>query len=144
MFTNKFKLGPYVLTAFLLVLYILIGEWIEHGSLKVSDSFNPIDLIGTFLFVGITEELVFRGWLLNALVRKTSKAKAIAISSLLFLCVHFPIWIRMGIFIQIFTSGSFLTVVILSIIFSVLFLKSKNIIVPIFIHMLWDLILLFF
>ncbi|MGM0238705.1 lysostaphin resistance A-like protein [Enterococcus sp. AZ103] len=143
-FTNKFRVAPYILITFLMISYIILGEWVEHGSLQFSNSFNATDLIGVFLFVGITEEMVFRGWLLNALLLKTTTIPAVLISSVLFLCIHFPIWVKTGSFIQNFASGGFINVLILSIIFSVIFLKSKNILVPIVIHMLWDLALLIF
>ena len=93
------------------------------------------------LFVGITEEMVFRGWLLNITVTENRKWLPIIINAVMFLLIHFPIWIASGIFIDDFTSLNFLCVPALSIIFSWSFIKSKNIWIPITLHMYWDLLM---
>ena len=67
--------------------------------------------------------------------------KDIIINAVMFLLIHFPIWIASGIFIDEFTSLNFLCVPALSIIFSWSFIKSKNIWIPITLHMYWDLLM---
>ncbi|WP_265456691.1 CPBP family intramembrane glutamic endopeptidase [Enterococcus sp. HY326] len=141
-FKNKFTIFPYFLLVFLMVSYLFVGNFLENGSLQLTTPINGADLIGIVLFVGITEEVVFRGWLLNALLPKMTKFWAVSISSILFLCIHFPIWIKTGSLLSNFTSGAFINVLILSAIFSMSFIKSKNIIVPIVIHMIWNFTLL--
>nr|WP_265459630.1 CPBP family glutamic-type intramembrane protease [Enterococcus sp. HY326] len=74
---NKFNLRPYLLIIVLMISYVFIGSWIKNGQLQFNELFNPYDLIDTFFFVGITEEIVFRGWLLNELLVKTRKIKAV-------------------------------------------------------------------
>lgn len=94
------------------------------------------------LFVGLTEETVFRGWMLNTTYAKTHPYAAVAVNALLFLAIHLPKWIRQGTCAAMFLSGGFLTILLLSVCFSVLFLKSKSLIVPILTHSAYDLVIL--
>ncbi len=95
------------------------------------------------LFVGITEEMVFRGWLLNATVSEKKKWMPVIINSLMFLFIHFPKWIHEGCFVENFQNMGFLSIIILSIIFSWTFIKSKNIWISILLHMYWDLLMFY-
>ena len=109
------------------------------GKLVINDTFG-IDKIIIFLFVGVTEEFAFRGWLLNATIPRNENA-AIAVNAVLFLAIHFPRWISEGIFISNFANRGFVSIIALSVIFSIIFIRSKNIILPITLHMLWDLLI---
>lgn len=143
MFTNRVNLWKYLPVFLGFSLYLLLGAWITRGKLAISDSFGCKELI-IVLFVGITEEMVFRGWLLNVTVRENRKWLPILINAGMFLLIHFPKWIASGTFLATMTSGNALTVPILSVIFSWTFLKSKNIWVPITLHMHWDLLVFLF
>ena len=89
----------------------------------------------------IPKEMVFRAWVLNAFLGDTPTKKqkiiAIILSNILFATIHLPNYIFSNYslsqilpqFLSVFAVGS---------IFSIMFLKSKNIILPIFIHCLWD------
>ena len=52
--------------------------------------------LNTILFVGITEEIVFRGFLLKKLNLYLSFKKAAVISSILFIFIHYPFWYAKG------------------------------------------------
>ncbi|MDE6658249.1 MAG: CPBP family intramembrane metalloprotease, partial [Oscillospiraceae bacterium] len=94
----------------------------------------------SFIFVGVTEEFVFRAWLLNSSMTEKNKNSAIALNAVLFLCIHFPIWIFYGNFIAYMTSFSFIMIILLSIFFSWTMLYFKNIWVTVGVHMLWDIL----
>ena len=143
MFSTKVNWLKYLPVFIIFVLYFLGGVILQNGNLQISSNFR-IDEVISLLFVGITEELVFRGWLLNMTVKENKKWVPIAINAGLFLVIHFPIWIYQGVFISNFTSLSFLCVVALSIVFSWTFIKSKNILVPIALHTFWNLLVLLF
>ena len=144
LFKNRFRLWPYLLGILVMIIYLMILLYFENGGIKINPQFRPSDFIDKFLIVGITEELVFRGWLLNALLKKMPTWVALIVNNLLFLCIHFPIWYQTHTLVANFTSGSFITVFVLGIIFGLLFIKSKNIWVPIVYHMLWDIIVTIF
>ena len=121
----------------LVILYCLGNSLIyHHGFYFVSENLKECV---SFIFVGITEEFVFRGFLLNVTLTEKNKPFAIAVNSILFLCIHFPIWILYGNFIPYFANFSFIGIILLSIFFSWSFLKFKSIWVPVCLHMVWDI-----
>lgn len=144
LFKNRFKPSPYLVGIFIMVTYLAIILYFENGCFKINPNFRASDFIDKFLVVGITEELVFRGWLLNALLKKMSTWLALIVNNLLFLCIHLPIWYQTHTLVTNFTSGGFISVFILGLIFGLLFIRSKNIWVPIVYHMLWDIIVTIF
>ncbi len=93
-----------------------------------------------FLFVGITEEFVFRGFLLNATLTDQNQPYAVAINAILFLSIHFPIWILYGNFMLYFQNFGFVMILLLSVFFSWCMLYFKNIWVSVGVHMLWDIL----
>ena len=140
MFSVKAASLKYLLICFLFTVYLFAGALLQRGYISISENFRISDLI-IVLFVGLTEEMVFRGWLLNATVREQKKWAPIIINSVMFLLIHFPIWICEGHFVENFQNFSFLCIMVLSVIFSWTFLKSRTIWVPIFLHMYWDLLM---
>ncbi|MGY3777884.1 CPBP family intramembrane glutamic endopeptidase [Isobaculum melis] len=144
LFTNKIKWLNYLPLFILFTIFLLGGSWLQYGNLAVRDTFQPHQLIGSFLLVGMTEEMVFRGWLLNSFLTKMSTTLAIIINALLFLAIHFPVYLYKGVLLEVIISGQFLQILILSIIFSITFIKSKNLLVPIVFHMYWDLLAILF
>ena len=141
MFNVRCNWGKYLPMFALFTIYLFVGAFITNGKIAIVDEFG-IDKIIIVLFVGLTEEMVFRGWLLNATIEDGRKWKGIIINAIMFLLIHFPVWIHDGVFISNFTSFSFLSVPILSVIFSWFFIQSRNILIPIIFHMYWDLIML--
>ena len=144
MFSSKVNWLKYLPVFIIFTIYLLGGAILQNGKLTISNNFGFENVI-SLLFVGLTEELVFRGWLLNLTVKENKKWISICINALLFLVIHFPIWIQEGVFISNFTSFGFLSILILSVIFSCTFIKSRNILVPIALHTYWNLLIdLFF
>ncbi len=127
----------------LFAIYLLIGAYRQHGSLQIQPDFGVASII-IVLFVGLTEEMVFRGWLLNVTYSDKNKWLAIGANAVLFLMIHFPTWIMDGIFVSSFTSFGFVCILVLSVIFSLAFIKTKNLLLPIGLHMFWDLLMFLF
>lgn len=128
----------------LFTIYIVIGVLLERGAVSLSPSFVWPQLLWV-LAVGVTEEMVFRGWLLNATIKGASRRKQWAMAtfnSLLFLGIHLPIWLFTGQIDAVFSSFSFLSVIGLSFIFSWLFIKTKSIVPAIVLHVYWDLLII--
>lgn len=136
-FTKESVKYLWVFAAFF--VYIIIGILVRGGTISINNSFGLDDII-VVLFVGVTEEIVFRGWLLNATLKRNENI-AIAVNAVMFLAIHFPIWICTGTFITNFTSLGFISLIALSVIFSLVFIKTKSLILPITLHMFWDLII---
>lgn len=143
MFAANVKWRTYLPWFVFFTAYIGAGALMTRGTLSLSPSFELSQLI-VVLFVGFTEEIVFRGWLLNLTIRVWGERKkwlAIALNSILFLLIHFPVWIAAGQFASMFTSLNFVAILAISLIFSTTFLKSRSIWVPIALHAFWDLLL---
>jgi len=140
MFTTKpkwFKDAPIILV---LVLIVPILQALVHGGgIAIDPDFNPVRLIGTVFFVGITEEIVFRGFLLNATLKKMKLWSAITLNAVLFYLIHIPIWIYQGQDITFFI-WAIITIMAYSALFSYSFIKTKNIFVPIILHMVLNLL----
>lgn len=138
MFTGKANWLKWLPVFLCITAYYIVSAVTAKGGLKLADGFG-LPLIITDLFVGITEEMVFRGWLLNVTLPMAKKPWIpVAVNSLMFLMIHFPIWIMNGVFLQNLASSWAL--ILLSILFSFSFIKSKNILVPTALHMYWDLL----
>ena len=127
----------------LLAIYIIINEYLVNGKLEINESFG-INTVVEVLSIAVGEEMVFRGLFLSAILRDKKKYLAVFINSLLFLAIHFPVWIQSGTFISAFTSGGFITVLLLSCIFSFAFIKTKSIWTAVFLHFGWDFLLFIF
>lgn len=148
MVTSRVRVWKYLLVFLLFSVYLIGGAASINGGLSISGSFGLSKLI-VVLFVGITEEMVFRGWLLNVLIGNngnsgSKKWLAVIVNSIMFLLIHFPVWIHGGVFIEEFRSFGFLSILILSGIFGWTFIKSKNIWIPVTLHMYWDLLMFLF
>jgi len=132
-------------------LFLLIGVMLLFplrsllftGTFAIRPDFMPITLIESVVFAGITEEVVFRGFLLNTTLKKMSLGSALLLNAVLFTLIHFPIWIYAGHDLLTFVTSS-IAVMALSILFSISFLKTKNIFVPIALHMGWNLLVTLF
>ena len=139
MFSFTKESAKYLWTFPAFLTYILVSVLVHGGTISINESFGLDDII-VVLFVGITEEIVFRGWLLNATMKRNEDV-AIAVNALMFLVIHFPIWICTGTFITNFTSLGFISLIALSVVFSLVFVKTKSLILPITLHMFWDLLM---
>lgn len=138
MFSVKFHWKELFLTLICFFMYNVILAWLTSGTLKIGNNFTFPIFLNSVLFVGITEEMMFRGWFLNTFLEKMSQWKAILLSSILFLIVHFPSWIMKGFFFTTSFPISAISVILLSVIFSISFIKNNTLIAPIVLHMFWN------
>lgn len=128
-----------------LLIMIAVPMWNAHranGAIAVHPDFHLYSLIGGFLTVGITEEIVFRGWLYNVTLKKLPSGYAEILNAVLFLLIHIPIWILQGKLVSNIASGSWVSIVILSYLFSWIFKETRNLWVSIILHMTWDLMVI--
>lgn len=91
-----------------------------------------------FILEFFTEELLFRGYLLNRLSIHLGEMKGIFISSIIFGLWHLPISIWLIGFDPIRTSIYILNMFLLGSVFSSLFLESRSLIPVAIFHALWN------
>ena len=153
MFTRKVKLKTF-LWCFLPVVLYLVGKLILAKYFGINFNVAQVNQFSSIqecavnfaknsgrilVTAAIPEEILFRAWILNALLGNTPTRKqkmiAIILSNILFAAMHWPFYVfQLGyslVAISVFTF-------VLGSVFSMMFLKSKNIILPIFIHCFWD------
>ena len=79
------------------LLFFLLTNFLKNPAQGVAlQSPSVGEILSTVVFAGVTEELFFRGLLLNSLLSKLSFGKADVISAAAFLLIHFPSWLSAG------------------------------------------------
>ncbi|WP_430354614.1 CPBP family intramembrane glutamic endopeptidase [Viridibacillus arvi] len=122
--------------------FVILNFTILDNNVDFRIGFN--EWLNTILLVGITEEIVFRGFLLRKLMDSYKFWIANTITSLLFISIHFPIWFYKGLFEFPYILTTSLTVFILSIIFGYVYKKSGSLWSVIVIHSLYNLLVSLF
>lgn len=102
---------------FTFIVYIL-NEKAFNFKLSLGSYLNGI------LLVGITEEIVFRGLILQEFNKRLAFWKANIIAAFLFLIVHYPIWIYKGVF---FDLWGHIYVFLVGLIFGLVYKKTGSI-----------------
>ena len=141
MFTSKIQWSrDYLILLMIVIIPIAqaVRAWMLADGFVLNPDIVPIRLVGAVLFVGITEEIVFRGFLLNAFLKKMQMPHATALDAVLFTLIHYPIWIYRGFEVSDIVTAS-IQVAILSVGFAYSFIRTRNIFVPIALHMVWNL-----
>lgn len=130
-------IGSIIVT--LSVILAVIFKGIEYKGFYENINYITILIfLGGFIIQGATEEIVIRGFLMTSLTKKVSLKASVIITSILFTILHFgslleakPIYILIGI-INLF---------LISIVFSLLIIKRKNIWSACAAHSVWNFLL---
>jgi len=127
------------------LIYSVISMLIIHKGFWFNKEINLLLVIVKFIIVGCVEEIVFRGWGYNALVNVISGKKAVIISTLCFIILHWSAY-----FIGVYRFGTFnferillqsLAALVWGIIFCWLLKKDKTLWSPIIAHSFYDLMI---
>ncbi|WML51694.1 type II CAAX endopeptidase family protein [Neobacillus sp. PS3-12] len=94
------------------------------------------DYLDEFLVVGITEEMVFRGLILKEISNRMSFWKANVMTSLLFLLIHYPIWIHHG---EFFNFWNHPYIFLIGLIFGFIYKKTGSLWSVVLLHSFYDL-----
>lgn len=142
-FQLNLKFKPLYITLVAIMIYMLATAFIQRHSIGIVATFKPTMLLQDFLVVGICEETVFRGYLLNRLGKMIdSQQTALIIQAILFALIHLPRYLTTYPALPILTILSQLvTVAILGYLFGWLFLKSRSLWPGIIVHSVWDLLI---
>lgn len=134
---------PLYITLIAIVAYMLATAFIQRHSIGIVATFKPTMLLQDFLIVGICEETVFRGYLLNRLAKIVdSEQTALVIQAILFALIHLPRYLTTYPALSFLTiMGQLVTVALLGYLFGWLFLKSRSLWPGIIVHSVWDLLI---
>ncbi len=119
----------------------LISNIAKYRGIDFEANIGPL-FVGSSILLSFataaTEELVFRGYLLGAFIKRYKEGLSTVIIALLWTGIHAPIsyfvWGMNGTQIAVYLGLTF----IYGLGASILFLKTKNIAAPIFLHVLWE------
>lgn len=138
-FKNGFKyVVPEVIMSCIFLLISIVSISTSSMSINI---FSIINLLILCIFIGIVEEFLCRGWLLNEFLERFSKNKkeillSIIFSSLVFGLIHFFNIGESQNFIHTFVQV--LNATASGIFFALVYYKTKNIWLVVFSHAFWD------
>ena len=135
----KMKNHHFMLKILLAVVVVaILSMFKNHRSFNIN-SFTLEDFINKFLLVGIEEELVFRGLVLNGLTKKETFIKASIVTSILFALIHIPGYIRLELELSLIIINC-LKILAVSCVYNYIFKETKSIWPIVIIHGVWDLL----
>lgn len=86
--------GMIVTVAFTAILVIKVHYW---GQGNIYYDWPMLDVVNIVIVASVVEEIFFRGFLLQKFMEATSFAKANIMVTLLFVTLHFPVWLSDGL-----------------------------------------------
>lgn len=126
------------------LLFFLLTNFLKNPAQGVAlQSPSVGEILSTVVFAGVTEELFFRGLLLNSLLSKLSFGKADVISAAAFLLIHFPSWLSAGAASPAQLLSNAASVFLVGLLLGGVFEKTRNLWGPIFFHSLYNLGVIF-
>jgi len=142
LFSNKPNMKPFIISVAVIVVYHLGAMFYIHGGFWINPELNFFKHLLMFVSVGFVEEMVYRGWGLNAFTKYFSERKANFISNIFFILLHLPAY-----FIKLYLTGTFpiaavatqcAFVLVLGLLFGYLYRKGKSLWSPMIVHFLTD------
>ncbi len=133
------------------LIMVLIATWfyvigmmlLSHKGFWLNKDMNlPLEVI-KYIIVGFVEEIVFRGWGYHALLKVTTDRKAVILSTIFFVFIHWPAY-----FVKLYRFGIFdfpgmllqsFSAIVLGLIFCWLVKRGKTLWNPIIAHAFYDL-----
>ncbi|HOM02230.1 MAG TPA: type II CAAX endopeptidase family protein [Acetivibrio sp.] len=118
-----------------IIIYVCVSRFLASGELKFNPFFSLDSWIGGVLLIGFTEEIVFRGFLLQKFEEALGSKYANIITAVTFFLIHFPKWYMNGnLFVAEFMINSMLFIPLFSILMAVLLKKTDSLWPCIIIH----------
>ncbi len=125
------------------LLYVICMMLLSHKGFWLNKDINlPLEVI-KYIIIGFAEEIVFRGWGYHALLKVTTDRKAVILSTIFFVFVHWPAY-----FVKLYRFGAFdfpgmlmqsLSAAVWGLTFCWLVKRGKTIWNPIIAHAFYDL-----
>ena len=141
---ESFLKGSFLRHFYFFLLFFLLTNFLKNPAQGVAlQSPSVGEILSTVVFAGVTEELFFRGLLLNSLLSKLSFGKADVISAAAFLLIHFPSWLSAGAASPAQLLSNAASVFLVGLLLGGVFEKTRNLWGPIFFHSLYNLGVIF-
>ncbi len=129
----KNLIGGFLIGAFSIVIIVLILYVLGVVTIEKNSNINAYYLLGgmyAFILVGLEEELMSRGYIINALNQMGRPWVSVLISSIIFSLMHIlnPNIVFLGL----------LNIFLIGVLFSYMYLKTGNLWMPIGYHISWN------
>jgi membrane protease YdiL (CAAX protease family) len=138
LFKNKPSIKPFLISFSVITLYDIGAMFVLHAGIWINPEFGFLKHFTMFIMVAFVEELVYRGWGLNALSGFISERKANLISNAFFVLLHLPAHVIRFYKVGVFPAASIVTqclmVFILGWLFGYLFTRGKSLWSPMILH----------
>ncbi|MCM1399830.1 MAG: CPBP family intramembrane metalloprotease [Clostridium sp.] len=142
LFGFHFHWNSFLLVFAISTICVLIKMFFMHGGFWINPSIIFPQELCHFFIVGFVEELVYRGYGLNALSKYMNERKANMISCLFFVALHIPAylihWYCDGIFSLTAMLTQVVSVFICGLLFGIVFRKSKSVWASVILHFWYD------
>lgn len=143
----SFSFRPYVILIMMLVMliYSLTLTGTEDAIIFYDLSQFSNSVMHSIFLDGIAVEIVFRGLLLNALMKCMENWQAVAVNSVLYLLSYVIFWsFQTASIWATFYSGSIILVLVLNIVYCSVFIRKNSLWPSILLHSFWNLCLYIF
>ena len=127
-----------VLLAAVMAVCCLTGDISWVGIQQLTSTKDLVIILFAFVIQGGTEELMIRGFLMNALRKRTSTLVAVLVSATMFTIPHLSSMLDMG---GIYAIVGIANLYLVSALFSVLVLRRNNIWAAWGLHTVWNFVL---
>lgn len=117
-------------SSFLMGIYLVINTMINK-ELTSSFSLTFNEVLNSVLLAGLLEEMMFRGFILQEIHKRLDFWKANALTALLFVAIHYPVWIRLGTFFHFETH---LYIFLVGLLFGYVYKKTGSLWAAIILH----------
>jgi uncharacterized protein len=126
-----------LLVGFAVALLDFLGTWARLGPPHLSAQYVTWNsMVGTSFLIGFVEEIPFRGFVLQKFQERFGFWVANAVSSMLFLAIHFPGWISL----HLLNTATVVSVFVFGAVLAIIFKLSKSLWACIVAHSLNDFI----
>lgn len=150
-FKNKYifnqKKAPFkerikvMLPMLIVTTIMLVAEFLQAGGFSHFNIDEVVAMLLLYAFVGIYEEILCRGWLLNEFVERFGQTRkgiiySVVLSSMIFGLMHFS-----NIFVGADFAGTLVQIIMATVVgvfYACIYLKTKNIWSVVFLHSFWD------
>lgn len=138
----SFSFRPHLIVMMMLVMliYFLTLTHTEEAIIYYDLTHFSDNVMHSIFLDGIAIEIVFRGLLLNVLMKKMENWQAVTVNTLIYLLAYAVFWAyQTPSLFEAVNSGAVILVVVLNIVYSALFIRKKSLWPSLLMHSFWNL-----
>lgn len=136
----SFRSHRIVMMMLVMLIYFLTLTHTEEAIIYYDLTHFSDNVMHSIFLDGIAIEIVFRGLLLNVLMKKMENWQAVTVNTLIYLLAYAVFWAyQTSSLFEAVNSGAVILVVVLNIVYSALFIRKKSLWPSLLMHSFWNL-----